>query len=816
MSDIFLSYASEDRERVRPLVEALEEHGWDVWWDREIPPGMTWPQVIEQALADTRAMVVVWTEASVTSKWVLIETSEGEARGGLIPVALARVKPPLQFRLVQAADLVEWDGSPAHPQFRAVVAQLERTLGVPPRVVQERERQAEAAAESLTDIGQQKTAPPVFVTRAEEGEAAAAPPMRLVREIRDRRVLSIMGAYLGAGFLAVEAVSQMVDNGFLPTIANSLTLILYLFGIPGSLTFAWFHGRPGPQHSGRTEWALQAGLSVMAITTLVFVFRAQSPPTTADGTDLDPYSVAVLYFEDLSLEGDLAHVADGFTDGLIDQLSSVRSLRVISSNGAHAVRHLGLGADSIARILGVGTLIRGSVDRHRDGLLVTAELVDGASGNRLGRAATVEVPEGEFLAARDALAESVSSLLGRRLGEDVPLLQVQAGTASDEAWALVQRAERLRTDAEDNFDGGGETSTSVQAYRQADSLLAMAEEVDPGWTRLPGARAQAAYRRAWFALADGDVETTGAEIDAGLEHANRALSLDPGDAYALEQRGTLKVLGFQLGLMSGGQDEFALDGLLAEAQDDLEASVREDPSLATAHSMLTFLYGGAGDAVGALESGRRAVEADAYLRGVPRIYDRLWYTSYQEGEFQDASHWCETAAWLYPGHYRFTECKLWLMAAPGGDMDVAAAWELVARLDSLVPESIRANRHAVGQIMMAGVLRKAGQEDYASSLLAQVDHSREVDPQGNLFVFEAGILASTGDPEGALVTLRRWEADGPADEESVVSTLVSGHWWWDSIQELPEFQEARQAAVRATLLGSTTDAWSGGLLPGVR
>ena len=37
MSDIFLSYASEDRERVRPLAEALSRQGWAVWWDRIIP-----------------------------------------------------------------------------------------------------------------------------------------------------------------------------------------------------------------------------------------------------------------------------------------------------------------------------------------------------------------------------------------------------------------------------------------------------------------------------------------------------------------------------------------------------------------------------------------------------------------------------------------------------------------------------------------------------------------------------------------------------------------------------------------------------------
>ncbi len=36
MADIFLSYASEDRERVQPLAEVLEGQGYSVWWDTRI------------------------------------------------------------------------------------------------------------------------------------------------------------------------------------------------------------------------------------------------------------------------------------------------------------------------------------------------------------------------------------------------------------------------------------------------------------------------------------------------------------------------------------------------------------------------------------------------------------------------------------------------------------------------------------------------------------------------------------------------------------------------------------------------------------
>ncbi|MDH3272806.1 MAG: hypothetical protein OEN56_15815 [Gemmatimonadota bacterium] len=606
--------------------------------------------------------------------------------------------------------------------------------------------------------------------------------MRLLTEIKERRLIPLSAAYLVTGFVALEAIDQLISYGFVPAVAYPVTLVLYLFGIPSSFIFAWFHGAPGRQYAPRVEVVLQSVLAVVAIGTGVSVYRTQA---ASIDFAVDATSVAVLYFEDLSPDGELAYVADGLTEALIDQLTDVRSLDVISSNGVLPYRGGGLRSDSIARILGVGTIIEGSVEQRGDELRVVTRLVDGFSGADIERAA-LAIPSGEFLVARDSVAGSVSRLLRERLGEDVRLRELRAGTSSDEAWALAQRAERLRTDAEDNFDGGGETPTSVQAYRQADSLLAMAEGVDPGWTRLPGARAQAAYRRAWFALADGDVETTGAEIEAGLEHANRALALDPGDAYALEQRGTLKVLGFQLGLMSGGQDESALDGLLAEAQADLEASVREDPSLATAHAMLSFLYQGAGDAVGAVLSGRRALDEDAYLRGAERVFDRLFYAQYQLGQLRDSKYWCDEGRRRFPGDYRFAECQLWLLATPEAQTDVDSAWALMQQLDSLVPAPIRANRHGVGSIMVAGVLLKAGLADSASSVLGRVEHGESIDPQQNLLYFEAGIRATTGDPDGALTVLRRWLAATPG---STLAEQDASHWWWSDLRGRSEFEE---------------------------
>ena len=50
MADIFLSYATEDRARAKSLAESLELRGWAVWWDKKIPLGTSFDQVIEEAI----------------------------------------------------------------------------------------------------------------------------------------------------------------------------------------------------------------------------------------------------------------------------------------------------------------------------------------------------------------------------------------------------------------------------------------------------------------------------------------------------------------------------------------------------------------------------------------------------------------------------------------------------------------------------------------------------------------------------------------------------------------------------------------------
>lgn len=51
-------------------MEMLARHGLTLWWDREIPLGKSFDQIIEEALEAARCVVVVWSKQSIKSKWV--------------------------------------------------------------------------------------------------------------------------------------------------------------------------------------------------------------------------------------------------------------------------------------------------------------------------------------------------------------------------------------------------------------------------------------------------------------------------------------------------------------------------------------------------------------------------------------------------------------------------------------------------------------------------------------------------------------------------------------------------------------------------
>jgi serine/threonine-protein kinase len=132
VTDLFLSYKAEDRSRVAPLVQALENDGLSVWWDEHIGGGDEWRDTILRHLETARAVVVVWSRRSVgpNGQFVRDEATRALKRGVYVPVRIDKVDPPLGFGETQAFDLQGWKGDRSDPRYQATLATLRKRLGI--------------------------------------------------------------------------------------------------------------------------------------------------------------------------------------------------------------------------------------------------------------------------------------------------------------------------------------------------------------------------------------------------------------------------------------------------------------------------------------------------------------------------------------------------------------------------------------------------------------------------------------------------------------------------------------------------------------
>jgi hypothetical protein len=131
MAEIFISYASSDRDRARELADRLAARGYQVWWDRTIPPGRVFDEVIQEALHEAKCVIVLWSAQSVASNWVKTEAAEGMTGERLVPALIERVVPPIEFKRIQAADLADWHGDAAHPEYRKLIGAVDALVKQP-------------------------------------------------------------------------------------------------------------------------------------------------------------------------------------------------------------------------------------------------------------------------------------------------------------------------------------------------------------------------------------------------------------------------------------------------------------------------------------------------------------------------------------------------------------------------------------------------------------------------------------------------------------------------------------------------------------
>ncbi|HWP38930.1 MAG TPA: protein kinase [Gemmatimonadales bacterium] len=501
-----------------------------------------------------------------------------------------------------------------------------------------------------------------------------------------------------------------------------------------------------------------------------------------DVVTLDPRRVAVLYFEDLSRDSSLAHIGDGLAEALMDRLSTVSQLEVLSRDAVARYRDPRIPRDSIGNVLQAGSLIAGSVEPVGERVRVTVRLVDGFSGSGI-ETRTFELPSANLLTVRDSAAELVSGFLRARLGEEVMLRERRRGTAVVEAWTLVQRAERSRKAAAEVQSR--DRDAARRAYQEADSLLALAERADSRWPEPTVLRGWVAYDLSVLTREAGPAAEL---VRAALRYADRALQVEPRDTDALHLRGRAR---HRLWSLAVTPDPAARARLLDSAQVDLETAVRIDPRAASAWYALSLLHHERKDLVAAALAAERSYEADAFLQFQDRNLYQLFETHYNLEQFPNAQRWCEEGARRFPRRRQFVGCQLMMLISPWAQADVGKAWALARRMDSLTtgaPDSALLARDV--RIFVGGVLARAGQADSARAMLLANRAGRDIDHEQRLAVREAIMRVLLGDLDEAVELWRRYALANP---DHKIDPTVFTHWWWRPLRDHRGFQSLTRA-----------------------
>ncbi len=537
---------------------------------------------------------------------------------------------------------------------------------------------------------------------------------------------------------------------------------------------------PGRRHRDRTasRWRLAALVATaLVVAAGVGLWQmARRGGTPAAGVTpvetADPTRIAVLYFDDFSEEQDLGHLANGFTEAVIHELSQVQALHVISRNGVKPYRDTAVTLDSIVRALNVGTLLEGSVMGSRELLRVTVQMTETATMTQLA-SLSWDRPWGDWLAIVDGIVSEVSREFREQLGVEIQQRERQARSANPRSLELLQRAEQLREDHRAQWMAG-DVPVAEGTLRRADSLLAIAVSLDPAWV-------EPVIHRGWVAGELAELLGPSPRIydqtwtTRGLQFASQALDRDEMEPEALELRGTLRYRLWQAAESDDAE-------LIAAAEQDLRDAVQSNPSLASAWATLSGLLEDVkGDFGGAKHAAERAYQEDAFLTNALEVVFRLSSTSLELEEFDDAAYWAEEGRRLFPDRVDFVALELGIMTA-GTEPNVPLAWELVVLGERLTSPQHRALFGSVLKMQVAAVLARAGLRDSAEAVIQRTRSEAPSDPTAWIPYNEAHAWTLLGERDQALRALGMYLEATPQDK-----AYIAEDPWFRDLRDDPRF-----------------------------
>jgi hypothetical protein len=163
MADVFISYARENQRFAQRLADAVRQEGYDVFWDDDLPPHLSYGEVIEEKIANARAAIVIWSKDAAASEWVRAEADLARSHKKLIQTAIDDHPLPMPFNQIQYAAIGDWNGEADHPGWRKVRSSLAALSGRGPPPPTSQPATSRPVAASPAATGERSNAVPAAI-----------------------------------------------------------------------------------------------------------------------------------------------------------------------------------------------------------------------------------------------------------------------------------------------------------------------------------------------------------------------------------------------------------------------------------------------------------------------------------------------------------------------------------------------------------------------------------------------------------------------------------------------------------------------------
>ena len=170
------------------------------------------------------------------------------------------------------------------------------------------------------------------------------------------------------------------------------------------------------------------------------VFRylkaSQATQTPASAPKLDPRTVAVLPFLNLSPDPDQDFFCDGMTEEILNALTTIPELNVVARTSVFHFKGRSADVREIGETLGAGTVIEGSVRKSDSLLRVSAKAIEASKGVALW-SGMFDREMKDVFAVQDEIARAIASALSATLAPAAD--RGTAGAVNLEAYTLYLR-----------------------------------------------------------------------------------------------------------------------------------------------------------------------------------------------------------------------------------------------------------------------------------------------------------------------------------------------------------------------------------------